>query len=441
MSGPFETILSVSGGLPRPKFCMMQVRILLLILLLYVIDGIDTQVLSVAVSSLAHDWGLPLSSFGTAMAAGYAGSAAGALVGGFLGDRFGRKPVVIGGSVLFGLATIAMVFLRTPNEVAVMRLIAGLGLGGCLPPGLALLTETMPKSRHGLAISLAMLCHPLGISLTGLAAVTILPTFGWKTLFLLAGLLPIAAATILLLTLPESPAYLARFPARAKQLQYILNRLEMSLPEPHRDTKTAVKQNRLALLLAPGERAKVIALLMAFFFAYLAMTMVLSWLPALLSSVGYSQEVAGTALFVWSIAGIGGIFFAGLLTGRFGIDKVVQGHVLGAILALAAVTITLPTVVHGAPAPSFYILIALGGYMLNGTMTSLYALATASFASIIRASGVGLAATLGRAGAIVGALAGAQALGLLGTKGFFSIVTLSALLTLVALLLGKKARL
>jgi len=433
-------MLPAPRGLSVSGFGGMQLRILFLVLLLYVIDGIDTQVLSVAVSTLAQDWGLPLSSFGTAMAAGYAGSAAGALLGGLLGDRFGRKPTAVGGAVLFGLATLVMAFLHTPGQLAVIRFIAGLGLGGCLPPVLALLTETMPKARHGLVVSFAMLCHPLGISLTGLAGMTILPAFGWQMLFIVAGLLPIAAAAILLAALPESPAYLIRFPGKAKQLEDLLRKLDMPAPEPAVADRKEGKAGkyRFGLLFAPGEWARVVSLLTAFFFAYLAMTMVLSWLPALLSSAGFSQKVAGTALFIWSIAGIGGIFFAGLLTGKYGVGRVLRGHLAGGAAALILLAITLPTPDHGYPPAYFYGLIAIGGYMLNGTLTSLYALATASFSSVVRASGIGLSATMGRVGAILGALTGAQALGLLGTQGFFSLVAGSVLLALVALIAGRR---
>ncbi len=99
------------------------------------------QILGVTVFALADDWQLPITAFSTAMAAGHAGSAVGAAVGGMPGDRFGRKPVAVAGTFLFGALTVATVIAATPAAVVALRFAAGLGLGGCLPPALALLTE------------------------------------------------------------------------------------------------------------------------------------------------------------------------------------------------------------------------------------------------------------------------------------------------------------
>lgn len=431
------------GQDPAVRFSRLQVRVLALVLMLYVVDGIDTQILSVAVATLAQDWALPLSAFGAAMAAGYAGSAAGALVGGISGDRFGRKRTAIGGTLLFGAATISMALLTLPAELVVARFVAGVGLGGCLPPCLALLAECMPRQRQGLVISLAMLCHPLGISVTGLAAAFVLPVYGWQALFVLAGSLPLFVSLVLTVGLPESPAWLLRDPARAGLARDLLQRLRLPEPEPEYRTEAPARQGQwrqLSGLFAPQLRGQVMALLAGFFFAYLAMTMVLSWLPALLTTAGYSQKAAGSALFIWSMSGVVGIFLAGVLTVRFGVRLVLAGHLAGALLALCAIVAAKPAATGGDLPLWFSLLIALGGYMMNGTMTSLYALAAATFDSRVRASGIGLSATLGRIGAIVGALLGARAIGMLGARGFFAAAAVAVLLALLALVVGRSNR-
>ena len=410
----------------------IQVRIVALVLLLYVIDGIDTQILSVSVAAMARDWHVPVSAFGTAMAAGYAGAAAGAMIGGVLGDRWGRKPTTVLGAILFGTTTVLLAFLKSPNEVAFARCFAGLGLGGCLPPCLALLTECMPRARHGLVISLAILCHPLGLALTGLAAATLLPSPGWQVMFICAGLLPLLAAGLLIVALPESPAWLSRNFAR-----------RAATTEPPQFSKpaalTGIARHFHDIFARPC-RARTIGLLAGFFFTYLAMTMVLSWLPSLLVNTGYSQKAAGTALFIWSIAGVAGIFCAGLLTGRYRTSTVLASHLGGAFGVLAVVTFSYPAAIGGSLPAWFNFLLAIGGFMMNAAMTSLYTLAANSFASDIRASGIGLSATLGRIGSIIGALLGAQALGMLGAKGFFLIATAAVLLAFVWLQISGSAR-
>jgi len=410
----------------------IHIRIVALVLLLYVIDGIDTQILSVSVAAMARDWHLALSAFGTAMAAGYAGAAAGAMIGGMLGDRWGRKPTTVFGAILFGSTTVLLAFLKSPAEVAFARCFAGLGLGGCLPPCLALLTECMPRARHGLVISLAILCHPLGIALTGLAAATLLPALGWQAMFIGAGLLPLLTAGLLVVALPESPTWLARDVARSSETT--------QPPHIRKPAPMTGIAGHLHDIFARSRRARTIGLLAGFFFTYLAMTMVLSWLPSLLVNTGYSQKVAGTALFIWSIAGVVGIFCAGLMTGRYGTGTVLAGHLGGAFGVLVVVTFSFPAADGGNLPTWFNVLLAIGGYMLNAAMTSLYALAANSFPSDIRASGIGLSATSGRIGSILGALLGAQAFGILGAKGFFLIATAAVLLALVWLQISGSAR-
>lgn len=110
-----------------------QILVILLIQLVFILDGIDMQILPVAIPAIVDDWGLPLSAFGTAVAAGHLGAVIGTPLAGMMGDGIGRKPVIVGGVLLFALGTLALAFARTPEELTILRILAGLGLGGCLP--------------------------------------------------------------------------------------------------------------------------------------------------------------------------------------------------------------------------------------------------------------------------------------------------------------------
>ncbi len=380
----------------------LQFRVLVLVLGLYVVDGFDMQILGVTVFALANDWQLPITAFSTAMAAGHAGSAVGAAVGGMLGDRFGRKPVTVAGTFLFGVLTIATVIATTPAAVVALRFAAGLGLGGCLPPALALLTESLPSRRSGTAVSFALVCPPLGVTLAGLLAGAFLPMLGWRGVFVVGGAVPLLAAVLLLLVLPESPAYQA---ARTEGKDIARG--------------AATRPISVAVIVSGPQRRATLGLLATFFTVYFAMSMIISWLPALLAQRGFAALVAGTALSAWSLAGIGGSILAGLLIAHFGSAAIARLYMACATLALCAIALLLPA--PGAAA-LLYALMTLGGCLLSGSIASIYAYGSTLFEPAVRASGIGIAATTGRLGAIVGAWSGATALAISGTRGYFLLV-------------------
>ncbi|MCC6482173.1 MAG: MFS transporter, partial [Sphingomonadaceae bacterium] len=269
-------------ALPGPLQDMRGVHfaILGLILLLYLVDGIDNQILAVTIAAMATDWQLPLPAFGTAMAAGHAGSAIGAILGGILADRFGRRPVILGGVLLFGGFTLMMLGADSPADLVWMRVLAGLGLGGCLPPGLALLAETMPPRMRGASVSLAILCVPLGIAIAGLMGSLLLGSGDWALLFIVAGAVTAAVLLLLVVFLPESPAFLAQFPEREASYIRLAGKLGLTVA-PTRPERQDARFSDILLLLAGDQKRRSLTIALIFFFSYFCMTMVLNWLPAL----------------------------------------------------------------------------------------------------------------------------------------------------------------
>jgi AAHS family 4-hydroxybenzoate transporter-like MFS transporter len=413
-----------------------HVLILALVVMLLTIDGVDMQILGVTVAAIASDWDTPLSAFGAAMAAGHLGAAVGATLGGVVADRIGRRSTIILGVLWFGAFTLATLLARTPEQIAVVRLIAGIGLGGCLPPALALISETMPNRLRPLGVSLCILASPLGIAIAGFAAATLLPAYGWRSMYLIFGCLPFAVAIVIFLLLPESPSFLARFPNKRAQLDALLKRLKMAPAQISVGAKVKAKEG-LGGLYMGGRWRETLTIFAAFFCVYVAMTMVLNWMPSLLTRGGFSQAVAGSALSAFSLTGIAGIVLAGVLMGMFGTRRVMLCYIVGAVVAVTAIAVALPATPAAIAERSAYIqffaIIGVAGFMLNGTMTSLFAHASTTFVASVRASGVGFATTCGRTGAIVGAFIGARILDFFGSTTFFAMIAVMVALAFVLL--------
>ncbi|PJG46222.1 hypothetical protein CAF53_18635 [Sphingobium sp. LB126] len=408
-----------------------QILFLIVIVLLLTVDGVDMQILSVTVSAISEQWGLPLSAFGMAMAAGHLGAAIGATAGGMLADRIGRRTTILLGVLWFSLFTLATLMARTTGEIAFARLVAGLGLGGCLPPALALVSETLPARLRAVGVSLCILANPLGIAAAGGCAALAIPRFGWESMYILFGLIPLLIAVIGYFGLPESPAFLARAAERQG------GGGASASSQPAKATPRA---------LFKGEHRRLtISIFIAFFSAYLALTLVLNWMPSLLKSGGFSVEIASSALSTFSLAGIAATLHAGLLMSAHDTRRVAMGFTAGAILMVMTIVVALPTSPASVEASGgyifFYGIIAAAGFMFNGAMTSLYAHAAGSFDPAVRATGVGFSATCGRVGAIVGAFIGARVFEMFGTSTFFMLMMGMIALTFIALFLSGGAAL
>jgi AAHS family 4-hydroxybenzoate transporter-like MFS transporter len=371
----------------------LQARVILLVLALFFVDGIDVQMLAVALPALIAEWTVPASKFALALAIGHVGAAIGASIGGVLGDRIGRKSTIIGGALLFGITSVSLVLITNVSELVLLRFISGLGLGGCIPPAIALLTERFSARRRGTVVGLALLCTPFGIAAVGLLAAIVIPAHGWRTLFVIAGALPVGLALTMMPLLPESSAH-ARSNGRRSGIYREIRSLGLAYSASF--------------------------LCFSFALSYLALSIVLTWLPTLLSREGFSMRIAAAALSVWSIGGMTGTLLAGWAVGRLGWLRTTMG--LAACAAGGALLLALSASVSSGRSGetiALYCLLAVTGCMVSGLITSLFAAATYIFPLTVRSTGIGGATTAGRIGAISGALWGVQAIKLDGPAGFF----------------------
>ena len=195
-----------------------------------IFDGLDNQLLGAAIPSMMAEWGLPRPAFATVLAAALFGMMIGGFIGGYIGDRFGRRVALLGSVISFGVLTLLMAFVDDVSTLMALRFFAGLGLGGAMPNAAALASEYVPLRRRPFAVTLTVVCIPLGGTLAGFTGAVILPAYGWRALFFVGGTLPLVLAALLWKVLPESPRYLARHRSRWPELVSLLRRLGHDLP-------------------------------------------------------------------------------------------------------------------------------------------------------------------------------------------------------------------
>ncbi len=403
--------------------------------LAFATDGIANQTLGLALPALVKAWGVPKHALASVAALGLIGIAVGTALGGVIGDRIGRRPSLIGSLFLFGIATAATAFTDTIGGLSALRFIAGLGLGGAIPNGAALVAEYTPVRRRSLGISLSMLFIPIGGVLVGIIASYVLPRFGWQALFLISGALPVLAALLFVLLLPESPRFLVRDPARRAELIKILARAgHEHRPDAIYIDSGSGQQSKTAItaLLGPGMRRVTLALWCGFFLCFLANYTLISWGPVMVGTLGFDLAATSSALSAYNFGGIVGGLAAGAAIVVYGYRRILLLVAAGSFLCTAALGFA-PAIVHQALLIIFSL--ALVGFFIGGLQNGLYALASHIYPSYVRATGVGAAASTGRLGAVASSFTGVMTLESGGSTGFFGFIACAMLAMIVCVLL------
>jgi len=402
-------------------------------------DGLDIQLLGVAVPAMMRDWGVGRAAFAPVFASGLVGMMIGGLGAGLVGDRFGRRTALIGSILVFGALTAATAAVNDPARLGALRFLAGLGLGGALPNAAALASEYVPRRQRALAVTLTIVCVPLGGTLAGVLGLGILPRYGWRALYVVGGLVPVAAALLLSRLMPESPRFLARDPRRWPELARILRRIGHAVPADAAFVdpgEQAVARGSLKVLVSGSLRSDTLALWGAFVSCLLAVYLGFNWVPALLTGAGMSAAVGSAGITAFNLGGVLGAIGGALAFPRIGSKPTMLAMAAGAIAG--ALILRSMEVGPGSPAGPIIAMLGLTGGLINAVQATMYALAAQVYPVDVRATGVGAATAVGRGGAIVSTWAGAWALEAGGSRLFFSMVAAAMVVALVSLALVKR---
>mgnify|MGYP003336002051 CR=1 FL=1 len=262
--------LDISQLLDSKPLSRTQILAVILTALAMVSDGFDGQLIGYAIPAMMKDWGITKAAFAPVVAAGLIGMALGSTFGGLLGDRIGRKKALLLSVLTFGTATALISLVQDMNSLITLRLLAGLGIGGALPCVSTLTAEFTPQRLRTTAVTLTIICYPLGGLLAGAFAQKVLPEAGWRQLFLLGGLLPLAYGAVLAAGLPESPRFLARQASRRDELHKLLARMQMAVPSGQEvidgaQAAGASVRASLAELVSPARRLDTLPIWLGFF--------------------------------------------------------------------------------------------------------------------------------------------------------------------------------
>lgn len=402
-----------------------------------ILDGFDNQVMGGAIPALMREWHKTRPEFALVLTAGMVGMMVGGAIGGVLGDKFGRRVALLGSVITFGILTVGVAFAQDIPTLIVLRFLAGLGLGGAMPTATAISSEYVPRRIRPVAVTLTVICIPLGGAFAGWIGGYILPRYGWRVLFGVGGAIPLVLAALLFGVLPESPRYMARLQARWGDLRAMLRKLGHDVPDDAvfvDSQEKATQRASVSELFVPEFRADTIALLGCFLFCFFGAYMGTNWVPSMLDRAKFDVGTASYGLLAWNL---GVLIFA--LVGAFVIPRIgsrLTMLVLAAGSVAGCVTLALMNITPSQVVPVFVMLGFTGG-MVNATQTTMYALAANVYPTSIRGTGVGTTVAFGRIGGVLSPIIGAPVLDM-GTQPYFFAIAGTMTATFIALAAVKR---
>lgn len=423
-------MMNVAEAIDDGPFTSYQKFVIAATASMIVLDGMDGQLLANAIPSMTREWNLPRAAFATASAAAPFGMMIGGVLGGILSDRIGRRTALLASVSTFAILTLAAAFVNTIPMLTIARFVAGIGLGGAMPNAAALVAEYAPLRRRPLAVTATIVCIPLGGFLGGVIAGQIVPLYGWRSLFIVGGLVPSALALSLLRVLPESPRYLAARKARWPELAGILKKMGLPVgPDTeYVEASASSSTGSVAALFAPGLRRDTTSLILAFMSCLLAIWMGFLWIPAMLTdaAVGFTQADASYALGLFNFAGVGGAIAGAVLIQRFGSRLALLAITALSVVAALAMAVLPPSTEAFVQT---MVLFGITGALMNAVQAPMYALAAHVFPTSIRGTGLGTTVAIGRVGNILASYVASWAILAGGPPLFFT--TWAAALTTV----------
>jgi AAHS family 4-hydroxybenzoate transporter-like MFS transporter len=402
-----------------------------------VLDGLDVIVISLVAPALASEFSVARKSLGSVLAAALVGMALGALISGPAGDRWGRRPLLLVSTALFSLATLLTITSSSLFALTFWRFLTGLGLGGAVPNAVAMLAEHLSRRWRNQSIAVAIVGVPIGGMLGAWIAPAIIPTYGWRAMFIIGGILPIIAILLTYFALPESPRYLATRHDRQRELALLLNRIVGAETYSAADQFTLrirTARARVSLLFSRKLLLDTIGVWLIFFSNLFSVFTFLSWTPLILTSLGLPFAVAMRGLLVFNLAGIVGGILTAWVIAPFGSR---WPTITLALLASSALVFVSRLLV-GTGIPEVAPLMtgfACAGFALVGIQVAAYSLSAHVYPTEIRASGVGWAAVTGRVGSIVSTIVSGAAFAWLKGPGLFAALAAIASLTLLGAVL------
>jgi benzoate transport len=405
-----EDALRLKCIIRRGPMTRFQLGAIAVCVALNMLDGFDVLVMAFTAPGVSAQWGLSGSQLGVLLSAGLVGMAAGSLIVAPRADRFGRRHIVLMCIVVVCTGMLLSSFSRSLFELAILRVITGLGIGGILPTVNVLVSEYASDKWRNSMVSIYAAGYPIGATVGGAVANILIKHYGWRSAFTFGAVASALMIPVVIRQLPDSLDFiLSKRPRNALfKLNQVLRR--MSRPQvdklPDRTITVSPLRPGVRTLLSAGAWRKTLLVSIAFFTVMATLYFVNSWMPKLLTSGGMSAQRGITGGILFNLGGLVGTLGFGFLCAYADLRRVTLMFLLFAALSLGLCghLFSSPTAATTTTAAAAFSLAILIGGSINGAVAGLYALTAGLYTTEVRSTGMGWALGVGRVGAILSPL-------------------------------------
>ncbi|MDB5754531.1 MAG: 4-hydroxybenzoate transporter MFS-type family [Massilia sp.] len=389
------------------KVSRYQYFIFFLCFLILLLDGYDTVVVGFIAPALRHAWTLNNADLALMFGMGLAGLTLGSFFSGPVADRLGRKGVIVASVLLFGIVSLLSAYSPSIGVLTLMRFLTGLGLGGAMPNAYTLAAEFCPDRLRATLVAPIGCALGGGGALCGLLASHLVGAYGWPSMLIVGGILPLLLLPVLILALPESVRYRV---ISGKGPDKLAATMRAIAPDQQLDGKEFVIDEKGPLgsplstpvrgLFASTLVGGTVCLWITAFCCLLVVYFLGNWLPTLINGTGVALSRASLMTAMYLTGNTLGAIVLG-----FYMDRRNPQYVLAIAFVLA-----------GAAMASFGLLIAnpllsllalfITGVGTGGAMTGTNILAAGFYPTTSRATGVSWTLAMGRVGSVLGSVVG-----------------------------------
>ncbi|WP_321917986.1 MFS transporter [Paraburkholderia sp. J11-2] len=430
--------VDVQTFLNEHPFSPFQWFIFAMCFVIVLLDGFDTAAIGFIAPSLLGEWGIAKPALAPVLSAALFGLACGALASGPLSDRLGRRAMLVGSVLLFGVTCLGSAFSTSIGELTWLRFITGVGLGAAMPNAVTMMGEYCPDRNRATVINLMFCGFPLGAACGGFLAAWMIPHFGWRSVLVLGGVTPLVLAVPLFLRMPESVRYMVANNRPAERIRAALARISPDAAKAQVFTMTEhapqTESKGLGVVLSPMYLVGSVMLWVAYFMGLVIFYASINWMPLLLKDSGLTASSATLISALFPLGGVGAVL-SGMLMDRFNANRIIA-----ACYVLTAVSVWLIGQAAGSVA-LLVLVVFVAGVLMNTAQSSMPALAAAFYPTQGRGTGVAWMLGIGRFGGIAGSFLVAELTRRHFTfAGIFATVAVAGLIAGAALLIKQAAR-
>lgn len=414
---------NIAGRLDRLPLTSVQWKLWFLHEICWILGSVGLGTATFVLSSIGTEFNLTSTTKGLVATFSFLGMFVGAGLSGYLGDKYGRKKLLIAGILIWSLASFGLAWTPNITSMWVFRFFLGLGMGAQFPMTQSMLSELFPAKDRGKAICLMEGGFPLACILAGLISWVVLANFDWRVVFLIQALGGLCIFMVISM-IPESARWYESVgqldkakeivAAMEEKVKKITGKPLPPIPAPVVETKDYSDKSKFLQLFEKGQTKKTLTLWTLWFCVLFGFYGLNTWISALLVSNGFSVvKSTGFVLLMYLPA------IPGYLAATYLVEKVGRKKMIFSYLLLAAVFCYFYG--QSNSMTEIFIFGCFMQFFMFGMWSLIYTYAVEVFPTRIRSTGAGTTSSAGRAGALLAPTLFGMLLPFIGNSGVFNV--------------------